>query len=77
MEDGAGRFGVMVLGQDHLFLGIGAAGTRAVAVVARGHPPGPHALDKYRRAHVIQRWVPGNKPLLKLKTRDHTRILVV
>jgi hypothetical protein len=45
VEDGARRIGVMIFGQDHLFLGIGAAGGRTIAVIALGDPPGPHTLN--------------------------------
>ena len=45
VEDGASGFGVVVLGQDHLFLGVGAADRRAVAVLPRGDPPGAHAVN--------------------------------
>ena len=45
VEDGALCCCVMIFGQNHLFLGIGAAYRRAIAVFTGSHPPGPDALD--------------------------------
>ena len=39
------RLGVVIFCQNHLFLGIGAAYARAIAVLARRHPPGADALN--------------------------------
>ena len=54
--------------------GLGAAHLRTVWTLRY---PGSHALDKHRRIGFTQRRVLVDKPLLKLKTRDHTRILAV
>ncbi len=45
MEYGALRLRVMIFGQNHLFLGIGAADGGAIAVVAGGNPSGTDALN--------------------------------
>ena len=45
MEDGALRIGVMVLREDDLLLGVGAADGRAVAVAALDDLAGADALD--------------------------------
>ena len=45
MEYGALRLRVMILGQDHLLLGIGAADGRTIAVAALDNLPGTDALN--------------------------------
>jgi hypothetical protein len=45
MEDGTLGLGVMIFCQNHLFLGIGAAYPRTIAVITRGNPSGTDALN--------------------------------
>ena len=45
MENGGLQVGVMILGQDHLLLRIGAAHPRTIAVPSRDHLPGTDALN--------------------------------
>ncbi len=45
VEDRRLHVGMMILGQDHLLLGVGAANRRTVAFATLDDLPGPHALN--------------------------------